>query len=83
MEQWLHGELRGMYIGPAFFKGEYPKEWKAINIELWPKEYKKELEEERKEEAMLNKAVKEIDKEERLEARRELEAWKKAEKNEN
>ena len=32
---------------------------------------------------MLNKAVKEIDKEERLEARRELEAWKKAEKNEN
>ncbi|MBU2638382.1 MAG: hypothetical protein KJ955_05385, partial [Nanoarchaeota archaeon] len=80
IEEFADGKVIGLYSGyeRLALKGRFPEEWKAINMDIRPKAYKAELEEERKEAERLNKAVKEIEREERLESQREMREWEKA-----
>ena len=80
IEQFANGEVYGLHSGyeRLGLQGHLPKEWKAINMEIRPEAYKKQIEEERKEEAKEKKENAEMLKEERLEAKRELGEWKKA-----
>jgi len=77
----ITGWKMGLHSGyeRVYLQDHFPKEWKAIDKEICPEDYsKKNLEAERKERAKEKKETAQIDREERLEAQRELAAWKKA-----
>lgn len=80
IEEFANGGVMGLHSGyeRLALQEQFSKEWKAINMEMWPKDYKKELEEERKEEAREKRESEEMVREERLETQKEFAAWKKA-----
>ncbi|MDI6736910.1 MAG: hypothetical protein QME12_00135 [Nanoarchaeota archaeon] len=80
IEEFAEGRVYGLYSGyeREALKSRFPAEWKAVNMEIRPKAFIQELEEERKEGERLGKAVKEIEREDRLEAQEQMRAWRKA-----
>ena len=72
IEGLAQGKTYGMVTGYMLngFPNKYPKQWEAIWLELNPKQYKKNLE-------YKNKETEREKKEEKLELKRDKEAWKK------
>lgn len=71
-----HFGLWGGYLRNHLL-GKYPRQWKAIWLELNPKEYRKDVEFEKKERERKRKEEARLKREEALELKRDRLEWKK------
>jgi len=79
IEGLAQGKTYGMVTGYMLngFPNKYPKQWKAIWLELNPKQYKKNLEYKKKEAERERKEEERLKREEELEYKKDKKAWKK------
>lgn len=77
IERHAQGKIHGWTTGYSInhLKNDYPKQWKAIWLELDPKGYKESLDYEKKEAERERKEDEKFRKEEELELKRDKEAW--------
>lgn len=80
IERLVFGETFGWPTGYIrnYLKTKYPKQWKAIHLELDPKGYKKALELDQKEKKKTQQEEKKFNKEVDEEQQRQKAAWKRA-----
>jgi len=79
IERFALGEVFGM-VTPhlrSYLIRKYPKQWKIIYLELNPKQYKRILEDKKKAAEEEKREEKHFKQEEKLELKRDREAWKK------
>ena len=79
IEGLAQGKTYGMVTGYMLngFPNKYPKQWKAIWLELNPKQYKKNLEYKKKEAELEKNEEERFKQQEKLELKRDKEAWEK------
>ena len=80
IEKFAKGEMYGLMTGirRSALKGEYPKEWKKIWLEINPTQYKKDIEWEEKERKKEEEEEMKFQEEEKKELIKEKASWKKA-----